>query len=70
MMHVDVVGGSGFIGTRLCQRLSQKKALSFNIVDKEPSREFPGKVLLTDVRIRGCAAEAYYPGGCVGQSCR
>jgi nucleoside-diphosphate-sugar epimerase len=46
---VCIVGGSGFIGTRLSQRLA-KTSQQFNIVDKAPSRAFPGYVQLADVR--------------------
>lgn len=46
---VSIVGGSGFIGTRLSQRLS-KAGLLFSIVDKALSRAFPSNVQLADVR--------------------
>ena len=46
---VCIVGGSGFIGTRLSQRLL-KTSQPFNIVDKAPSRAFPGHAQLADVR--------------------
>lgn len=46
---VCIVGGSGFIGTRLSQRLT-KTSQQFNIVDKAPSRAFPGHVQVADVR--------------------
>ncbi|WP_445778767.1 NAD-dependent epimerase/dehydratase family protein [Shewanella sp.] len=45
-----IVGGSGFIGTCLSQRLT-KATKSFSIIDKAPSRAFPGHVQLADVRI-------------------
>lgn len=45
---VLIIGGSGFIGTRLAFQLSQSKTL-FQIVDKVPSISFPGKVLIADV---------------------
>jgi len=48
-MHIDVVGGSGFIGTRLCRRLSAH-GRNFSIVDKVHSDSFPDKVRLADVR--------------------
>lgn len=50
MMHVDVIGGSGFIGTRLCQRLSRNPEWNFSIIDKAPSRAFPDTVKQADVR--------------------
>lgn len=46
---VCIVGGSGFIGTRLSQRLT-KTGQPFSIIDKVPSRVFPGHVQLADVR--------------------
>lgn len=48
-MHVNVVGGSGFIGTKLCTRLANNK-INFNIVDKANSEKFPKKAKLADVR--------------------
>jgi GlcNAc-P-P-Und epimerase len=44
-----IIGGSGFIGTRLCQRL-QKANKQFSILDKVQSRSFPDAVQLADVR--------------------
>ncbi len=46
---VCIVGGSGFIGTRLSQRLT-KAGNSLDIIDKAISRAFPGHVQLADVR--------------------
>jgi nucleoside-diphosphate-sugar epimerase len=46
---IVIIGGSGFIGTRLSLRLSQSEKL-FQIVDKAPSSLFPEKVLSADVR--------------------
>jgi len=48
-MHVDVVGGSGFIGTRLCNRLAGNN-VSFSIIDKTTSGTFPDHVKIADVR--------------------
>lgn len=45
-----IVGGSGFIGTRLAQRLSGKEQLNVKIFDKAPSGKFPQLVKLGDVR--------------------
>ena len=47
---IAIIGGSGFIGTRLSLRLSQSEKL-FEIVDKAPSSFFPEKVLSADVRL-------------------
>lgn len=49
-MNVDIVGGSGFIGTRLSRRLSQAEAIRFSIIDKAPSALFPERVKIADVR--------------------
>ncbi len=46
---ITILGGSGFIGSRLCLRLSQSKKL-FQIIDKAPSEFFPDKVLSADIR--------------------
>jgi len=37
---INIVGGSGFIGTRLCGLLTREK-VEFNNVDKLVSRTFP-----------------------------
>lgn len=46
---VSIVGGSGFIGTRLSQRLAAGDK-QFKIVDKATSRAFSSHVQLADVR--------------------
>jgi nucleoside-diphosphate-sugar epimerase len=48
-MKVDIVGGSGFIGTRLCVLLKSKR-MSFKIVDIVMSNTFPKETILGDVR--------------------
>jgi len=40
-MNIVVVGGSGFIGTRLCHRINSSLSADFEIIDKDPSRSFP-----------------------------
>ncbi len=50
MNYVSLLGGSGFIGTRLSNRLSNRDDIQFNIVDKLPSHSFPRLSLLADVR--------------------
>ncbi|MGQ9847424.1 MAG: NAD-dependent epimerase/dehydratase family protein [Bacteroidales bacterium] len=47
--NICIVGGSGFIGTRLCQRLESKDR-PFSIVDKKISPVFPEKTIVADVR--------------------
>jgi len=49
-MHVSVIGGSGFIGTRLCRRLENDDKIEFSIIDKANSATYPNKVTLADVR--------------------
>lgn len=50
MKSVSVIGGSGFIGTRLVQRLIRSQRLNITIIDKVPSRAFPHLTTLSDVR--------------------
>jgi nucleoside-diphosphate-sugar epimerase len=49
-MDITVIGGSGFIGSRLCQILEKKKLKKFNIIDKAVSNLFPNLVFISDVR--------------------
>ena len=44
-----IIGGSGFIGTRLCKRLSKSNS-DFSIIDKKVSYSFPDKCLQIDIR--------------------
>ena len=48
MTYLAIVGGSGFIGTRLCQTL-QGADLPFRIVDKRMSETFSDQTVLGDV---------------------
>lgn len=48
MTRIAVVGGSGFIGTRLCQAL-QQAGQEFRIIDKRMSETFPDSTVLADV---------------------
>ena len=50
MRNIDVIGGSGFIGTRLVRRMQKNDSLNSKIIDKAPSRTFPDLVALSDVR--------------------
>ena len=47
---VNIIGGSGFIGTRLARRLRSKDQLAVQITDKAPSRAHPDLITLCDVR--------------------
>jgi len=49
MEHICVIGGSGFIGTRLCGRLLESQK-DFYIIDKKQSQTFPDKTFLCNVR--------------------
>ncbi|MCE7055292.1 NAD-dependent epimerase/dehydratase family protein [Algoriphagus sp. AGSA1] len=46
---ISVIGGSGFIGSRLCKRLN-KNGFDFQIVDKKVGGSFPEKTQTADVR--------------------
>lgn len=46
---IDLVGGSGFIGTRLAERL-RDRSVAFQIIDKAPSARFPEVHRFADVR--------------------
>lgn len=50
MQNINVIGGSGFIGTRLLRRLRINDSLNSRIIDKAPSSAFPDLVSLSDVR--------------------
>jgi nucleoside-diphosphate-sugar epimerase len=50
MQKINVIGGSGFIGTRLVRRLRNNEQLSVQITDKAPSKTYPDSVTLGDVR--------------------
>ena len=49
-MLIDVVCGSGFIGTRLSRRLSLECGDNFSIIGKAPSKTFQDKMKIADVR--------------------
>lgn len=46
---ICVIGGSGFVGTNLCQSLFDQN-IDFEIVDIKPSLRFPDRYKLADVR--------------------
>lgn len=47
-MNVTVIGGSGFIGTRFCSRITGR--FNFQIVDKSPSRVYRSQSILIDIK--------------------
>lgn len=46
---ITVVGGSGFVGTNLCQTLADRQ-IPFEIIDVKLSQRFPEKCKIADVR--------------------
>ena len=46
---LDLLGGSGFIGTRLAKRC-EERGRAFTLIDKAPSARFPGAHRFADVR--------------------
>ena len=49
-MNLDIIGGSGFIGTRLCQRISGDSNINFSILDKNISHRYKIQTQIVDVR--------------------
>ena len=49
ILGINLIGGSGFIGTRLCESFSTS-GVPFKILDKNPSQAFPFKSQIVDVR--------------------
>ena len=49
MLRVSVLGGAGFIGTALCRRLFSE-GVDFQIIDLKPSRSFPDRSIVADIR--------------------
>lgn len=41
MMNIVIIGGSGFIGTRLVDRLIKNKSLTVKVLDKTQSKKYP-----------------------------
>jgi nucleoside-diphosphate-sugar epimerase len=46
---ISVIGGAGFIGTRLCQSLAEKSQ-EFEILDVKRGRRFAKQSKITDIR--------------------
>lgn len=53
MQAINIIGGSGFIGTRLTKRLSKRAGGQIRIVDKVVSKSFPDLTFVGDVRDTG-----------------
>jgi nucleoside-diphosphate-sugar epimerase len=51
MQKIVLLGGSGFIGTRLCKRLLENESLSVSIIDKVMSSDYPSLTTIADVRL-------------------
>ncbi len=49
-MQIDVIGGSGFVGTRLVKRLHKSGSGDIRIIDKVDSKSFPDISQRADVR--------------------
>lgn len=64
LKKVMVIGGSGFVGTRLAKRLSTKKDIELQIFDKNPSNLFNHLVKRGDIRITKDLSDAM-PDGAV-----
>jgi nucleoside-diphosphate-sugar epimerase len=62
--HVCIIGGSGFIGTRLCQRL-ERSGIPFTIVDIRKSYRFPERTKIADVRDVSAIENAVEPGSII-----
>lgn len=60
-MLVDLIGGSGFIGTRFVKRLKSRTKFDVKIIDKAPSKSFPDIASLADIRsldqLRQCMSQ-------------
>jgi nucleoside-diphosphate-sugar epimerase len=50
MQNLSVIGGSGFIGTRLVRRIQNSTSMRCKIIDKNSSKEFSDLVTICDVR--------------------
>ena len=57
MQKISIIGGAGFIGTNLCQRLADRQ-IPFEIVDLKQSRRFPEKTRIADIRDKAALAQA------------
>jgi len=58
MQSICLIGGSGFIGTRLVRRLRHKSAVPVVIIDKSASQTFPELTQRTDIRSKSQLRES------------
>lgn len=49
-MKIVVIGGSGFVGTRLCKIFSNQEGIQFQILDKVCGDSFAHKTTITNIR--------------------
>ena len=49
MQEIAVIGGAGFIGTRLCELLEKDQVCSYSIYDKKQSARFPDQSVSVNV---------------------
>lgn len=61
MMLIDLIGGSGFIGTRFVKRLKSSTNFCVKIIDKVPSKFYPDLTSIADIRsieqLRQCISQ-------------
>ncbi len=48
--NIAIIGGSGFIGTRLCDRLIKREDIDFKILDIKKSIKYPKRWIKADLR--------------------
>jgi nucleoside-diphosphate-sugar epimerase len=64
-MIIDLIGGSGFIGTRLTKILLDQSDANVRIIDKLPSLAYPNLVSIADVRDTNALRNAIRPNAIV-----
>lgn len=58
MSSIDIIGGSGFIGTRLVSRIEKNPRNDVLIIDKVTSHKFPNHTFICDIRSSNTLNEA------------
>ena len=56
--NISVVGGSGFIGSRLCDRFIANELLKFSVIDKVPTSKHEKNFIKADIRDIGQLSSA------------